>query len=309
MSFNKCASNLVEHFGRQRPLRAGSLIVTLFGDAIAPRGGSVWLGSLIRVLDAFGVNQRLVRTSVFRLSQDGWYSATQVGRRSYYSLTETGRRRFESATRRIYRPPLDGWDESWSMVILSGGNGERREQLRKELAWLGYGAFNAGVMVHPAPDLEASNAVLRDLQAETEVVQMDARVTARNSPRKLDALVRQCWHLDALESKYKEFLQRFRPVYRATRAARRIDEKCALQVRTLLIHEYRKVLLRDPQLPVELLPSNWAGTASYQLCRNLYTLIRPQSEQYLSDTLETAEGPLPVPERYFFERFGGLPGG
>ena len=36
-----------------------------FCDAILPRGGRVWLGSLIRLLEPLELNERLVRTSVF----------------------------------------------------------------------------------------------------------------------------------------------------------------------------------------------------------------------------------------------------
>ena len=32
---------LIERFQQRRPLRTGSLIITLFGDAIVPRGGAV----------------------------------------------------------------------------------------------------------------------------------------------------------------------------------------------------------------------------------------------------------------------------
>ena len=84
---------LIKRFQQQRPLRTGSLIITLFGDAIVPRGGTVWLGSLIELLAPMGVSQRLVRTSVFRLTREGWLMAEKVGRRSYYGLTGAGRRR------------------------------------------------------------------------------------------------------------------------------------------------------------------------------------------------------------------------
>ena len=43
------AAELVARFRRQRPLRGGSLIVTLFGDCIMPRGGTIALGSLIEL--------------------------------------------------------------------------------------------------------------------------------------------------------------------------------------------------------------------------------------------------------------------
>ena len=43
------------------PPRAKSLIVTVWGDALAPHGGGAWLGDLIRLLAPFTVNERLVR--------------------------------------------------------------------------------------------------------------------------------------------------------------------------------------------------------------------------------------------------------
>jgi len=77
-------------------------------------------------------------------------------------------------------------------------------------------------------------------------------------------------------------------------------------VRTLLIQEYRKVLLRDPQLPAELLPADWHGAAAYQLCRNLYRAVYGPADEHLSDIMETAEGPLPPPAASYFARFDGL---
>lgn len=76
--------------------------------------------------------------------------------------------------------------------------------------------------------------------------------------------------------------------------------------RTLLIHEYRKLLLRDPQLPEELLPGDWEGRAARQLCRNIYRLVQARGEEFLSSALETADGPLPEVGESFYRRFGGL---
>ena len=47
------AAELVARFRRQRPLRGGSLIVTMFGDSIMPRGGAIALGSLIALAAPF----------------------------------------------------------------------------------------------------------------------------------------------------------------------------------------------------------------------------------------------------------------
>ena len=90
-------------------LRAKSLIVTVLGDVIDAHGGGLWLGNLIELAAPFGINERLVRTSVLRLSREDWLSARQIGRRSYYELTEAGRQRIRDSGRRIYAGPRTVW--------------------------------------------------------------------------------------------------------------------------------------------------------------------------------------------------------
>ncbi len=306
MSLADQVAQLIRDFREQRPMRAGSLIITFYGDAIAPRGGTVWLGSLIRLMAAFGASHRLVRTSVFRLARDGWLSSRQIGRRSYYSLTEVGRRRFDAATRRIYSRPPQDWDGSWCLVIMPAGNTGTRETLRKELGWLGFGAFSTGVMAHPAPDMTALKGTLRELGAEHDVVTLRGQTLDGELPAALHGLVGSCWKLGELGDRYDSFLARFGPVMKSVRAARRLEPELCLQARILLIHEYRKILLRDPQLPTELLPAEWAGTAAYELCRELYCLTHAPAEKFLSRVLETEDGGVPEPAAYFYERFGGL---
>ncbi len=119
MSLESKVRSLIAEFQSRPSLRAGSLITTVFGDSIAPRGGVVWLGSLIQAMSEFGISERLVRTSVFRLAKDGWLHSNQIGRRSYYSLTAEGRERFEQATHRIYGEPAAHWDGKWCLLLLS----------------------------------------------------------------------------------------------------------------------------------------------------------------------------------------------
>src|SRR5882724_10219328 len=139
---------LLRHFRAQRPLRGGSLLITVFGDSIAPRGGAVTLGSLIRLAAPFGLTERLVRTSVARLARDGWLAAKRSGRRSEYRLTRTGTERFADATRRIYGESPRDWDGRWTLLVLPSG-GSRGTQVRGDLKWLGFGQLNPSLFAHP----------------------------------------------------------------------------------------------------------------------------------------------------------------
>jgi phenylacetic acid degradation operon negative regulatory protein len=304
MTIESASKSLVAEFRSRRTLRTGSLITTVFGDSIAPRGGTVWLGSLIAVMEEFGINERLVRTSVFRLVQDGWLQSRQVGRRSYYSLTEDGRERFERATHKIYGEPVTEWDGKWTTVLLNSIDSAKKDAVRKELSWLGFGALSPSVLAHPNPDMGGLDVATQRLEVADELIIMVGQ-TVRNEGS-MRRLAQASWNLDEIDERYANFVERFRPLFAAYGKDANVSLKSAFLVRTLLIQEYRKVLLRDPQLPAELLPADWHGTAAYQLCRNLYRAIYAQADGYLTETMETAEGPLPPPAATFGKRFGGL---
>jgi len=304
MTIESASKSLVAEFRSRRTLRTGSLITTVFGDSIAPRGGAVWLGSLITVMQEFGINERLVRTSVFRLVQDGWLQSTQIGRRSYYSLTEEGRERFEQATHKIYGEPASSWDGEWTTVLLSTIEGAQKDAVRKELGWLGFGALSPSVLAHPSPDMVDLDVTLQRLGVADKLVVMSGE-TVRNEAA-MRVLAQASWNLADIEERYASFVTRFRPLIAAQGKDANVSPKSAFVVRTLLIQEYRKVLLRDPQLPAELLPAGWHGTAAYQLCRNLYIAVHRQADIWLSEVVETAQGPLPPPDAAFMQRFGGL---
>ena len=304
MKVETACRRLVRNFSARPTLRSGSLITTVFGDAIAPRGGNVWLGSLIAVMADFGLSERLVRTSVFRLTRDGWLQAEQIGRRAYYSLSAEGRERFEEATHRIYAVPTGTWDGRWCLLLLSGLDTASKETARKEFGWLGFGQLSANVLAHPAPDLADIDSVSKRIRVGDALVVLEGQ-TVRNDEG-MRRLAQSGWNLADLNDRYEQFVRMFRPVMTAIGNSRKIDDKQAFIVRTLLIQEYRKVLLRDPLLPQEMLPSGWKGSAAYHLCRNLYLATHRGADHYLGEVMETTDGPLPPPGAAFWTRFGGL---
>ncbi len=302
----RCVDDLVREFRKTRPIRAGSLIITVYGDAIVPRGGTVWLGSLINLLAPLGLSQRLVRTSVFRLSKEGWLTARQIGRRSFYSIAEVKRSRFEKGFRRVYVKPHVDWDGTWCIVITSELESTVRDVLRKELTWLGFGTIAPGVMAHPMADRDSLMGTVQELGVQDGTIILRARRDPWSSEQPLKTLVKECWNLEQVAQDYRHFLDRFRPIWNALEGAMELEPEHCFLIRTLLIHDYRRMLLRDPQLPDELLPTDWVGTSARILCRNLYRLVYEPAEWHLSQVLQTADGPLPEVAPKFYERFGGL---
>ena len=59
-------------------LRVWSLAVTVFGDAIAPRGGSIAMADLSAILERLGAEPGAIRTAMSRLARDGIVSRTEL---------------------------------------------------------------------------------------------------------------------------------------------------------------------------------------------------------------------------------------
>lgn len=297
--------NILDNFQQRRPLRAGSLIITIYGDTLMPRGGEVWLGSLINILEPFGLNPRLTRTAVFRLTQDEWLSAKPIGRRSYYQVTETGRASFTQAFKRIYAHASPDWNGEWSIAMLTMLDNEERKNLRQKLSWLGYGQIGPQTMMHPSNNTTDVEKLLRKLDLQDKVMLISGLNDGDKVTPAMMEQIKACWDLKSLGEDYQQFLDLFRPLLQDISNQPLTDEQ-AFQARTLLIHEYRRIMLKDPFLPDELLCTHWNGRAARQLCANLYQLLWQSAERYISTQLETADGPLPPVNNKFMRRFGGL---
>jgi phenylacetic acid degradation operon negative regulatory protein len=291
---------LLAGFRRQRPLRSGSLLVTILGDAIAPRGGAVTLGSLIKLAGPFGLPERLVRTSVGRLAKDGWLTSRRAGRQSEYALTKHGRQRFAEATQRIYSEPPRDWDQRWTMLLLPVNSANHREKIREELRWLGFGQVTAGVLAHPSRSIEDTQDLLDEMGMKGRAIVLQAQSATLAQAREL---ISAGWDLAELASGYRRFVARFSGIYTLLRDGVQADPSQAFVIRTLLIHEYRKIHLRDPLLPHELLPPDWIGADAYDLCRQLYRRVFEKAEDYLSVNAARLNEPLVALTRENSERF------
>ena len=188
---HKAIDKWIAGFLKQHPPRAKSIVMTVFGDAIAPRGGTVWLGSLIALMDALKINDRLVRTSVFRLTEESWLHANRSGRRSQYSLTSQGAKRFARAHQRVYAPASSAWDGRWIFVIAPPAlsSSSDRNQLKKELLWEGFGLIAPGVFVHPGSKEAALSEILQRTDNADHVFVSTATSLADITSRPLTDLI------------------------------------------------------------------------------------------------------------------------
>ncbi len=293
------AEGLLDRFRARRPLRAGSIIVTVFGDAIAPHGGTVWTGSLLPLLAALGISETLARTALSRLAGDGLLMARRHGRRSDYSLTAEGQRKFEQATRRIYGPMPRAESGEWGVLSLQGLPPARRDEMRRKLSWLGFGDLSPSLQVHPRLDDKLMEAVSA-LNGGDILYLHGAAIGGGTVARRRD-FAAMCWDLDGLAGAYRRFHADYAPL--AADVVAVSDSLQALLLRLALIHDYRRIILKDPLLPQSFLPEDWPGYAVHEICAGLYRRLAPLAESWITANLSTATGPLPPPDGRFARRF------
>jgi phenylacetic acid degradation operon negative regulatory protein len=291
------------------PPRSKSLVMTVIGDAIAPHGGRAWLGSLIALLAPFGVTDRLLRTSVFRLAQEGWLVAKRDGRRSLYAIEAQALPRLDRANGRIYAAPGLHWDGRWTLLLAPNGSIDStlRAALRKELEWEGFAMLAPGVLAHPAPNVHSLDEILARTGAAGKVFLCASSELPGGASRPLRELVDDGWDLRPEIASYRLFLTAFAPLLGMLENEGAPAPATAFAIRTLLIHAYRRVQLHDPMLPVELLPDPWPGSDAYALAGAIYRLVAGAAEEHVLAVLRAEEPAAPAADSAYFARFGGLP--
>jgi phenylacetic acid degradation operon negative regulatory protein len=282
---------LLDRFHERTPIRAGSLIVTVFGDAVVPRGGVLSLTTLHEIMRAFRISDTLVRTALSRLVSEGWFERWKVGRNSYYRLTPQGHEAFAEATQRIYTDPPQNWHGSFDLLLLE--NAQDRSALRAELSAAGYGSLGPDLLLAAAASGGKTGPFLRLAASPADLP------TARR-------LVERAWPLADIESRYRRFIDTYAGILSALERGAGFTNLDALLVRILLIHDYRRAVLKDPLLPAQLLPRPWAGTAARALCSTIYRTVLPAAEHWIDTHAQNDVGPLPAVDRDFRQRFASL---
>lgn len=214
--------------------RVWSLMVTLFGDLAQESGSSIDGPDLSAIMAQMEVKPEAVRVALHRLRNDGWIASERLGRMGRHSLTPTSRIETLQASRRIYADP-DAQDGDWQLALLEDPSSVPRE----EMARLGF--------VPLLPRLYIGGA--------TAMPPQDVLHLAGGSP---PAWLHSQIAPLMLEAEYTALL----PVLRRAGTDLPKGSLSPLQVaviRCLIVHNWRRIVLRHPALPRALLRDDWIG--------------------------------------------------
>ncbi|MDN8331904.1 PaaX family transcriptional regulator C-terminal domain-containing protein, partial [Acinetobacter baumannii] len=296
MSMSAKIQQIIDSVVKNETLSGTSLISTIFGDSVLHRGGNISLASLIQLLELFGFNDRAVRTSVFRLVKNDWLCSDKIGRTSFYRITDSSRSTYLQAEQRIYNDQMKEWDHYWDLILMSSLDTENKALLKKELEWLGFANISTNLMAYPGCNRIELQRLLVDLNMSEQVVVFKAETLQlfNNSVDTIGRMLRTNWPIDELRQRYLQFLDIFREIgVLLMQENEQLEPVQAFQIRTLLIHYYRRILLKDPALPLELLPTDWPAISARTLSMNIYKKVFEPADEYFLSVAATAEGPMP----------------
>ena len=233
--------------------RVWSLLVTMFGDlALSP--DARLSGACVNALTAaIGIKPEATRVALHRLRKEGWIESHRTGRQSRYGLTPQGRHETERAWPRVYGPEPA---EAKVCLVLEGPAGVAGQEQpqdgsdRVQLAprtWLSSHATETlGLWSAPlsasaeVPHWVSSKLCPPDVQTASQV--FHARLTTVEAHDDLATLT--------------------------------VLQRTALRV--VIVHEWRRLVLRVPRFPERLFSAGWKGQACRAAVhRTLETLAAP----------------------------------
>ncbi|MGH8825660.1 MAG: PaaX family transcriptional regulator [Jiangellaceae bacterium] len=243
----------------ERAVQPRSLIVTIYGSYAREAGGWMSVASLIRLMDALGVDEPAVRSSTSRLKRRRILEAARVDGAAGYALSDQARAILAEGDRRIFARPTATLAAGWVLAVFSVPEAERakRHTLRSRLSWLGFGSVAPGVWIAPAHLADETTDVLARLGLLQYVDLFAAHPVAVDNLR---AEVARWWDLDRIQDSYAAYVRRWRPVAAAWARRRRVEVESAFADYVYTLNAWRRLPYLDPGLPSELLPTGWQGT-------------------------------------------------
>lgn len=230
--------------------RVWSLLVTMFGDlALAPQA-RLSGGTVNAITASIGIKPEATRVALHRLRKEDWIESHRTGRQTRYALTAHGRTQTTAAAPRVYSPaPTD----LHAYLVLENPSLPTDWPTDQDTA--------TTVQIGP-------KAVVTTASAKTDQHLQLVLTNKMELPR---------WISNKLcppdiQSASRDLSQRFKKVL----DDHALDKLTLLQrtaIRVVVVHEWRRLILRTPAFPETLLPDQWHGAECRTAFHKLLTRL------------------------------------
>lgn len=227
--------SVVKHLTNGQPPRVWSLLVTVFGELAQDRDSRI-SGLLLRHMSGqFGIKPEAMRVALHRLRKDGWIDSERSGRTSTYFLTAWGRSQSVQASPRIYEAHPAA-DRAW-LVMTNPSRPVKFDDFTG--AWI------------------SSNMLITSALPDAE----ELFVTSLNADTDLPGWMTNKVCDDATARKSRAFATALGATKQRLGAAPRLSILEVAAIRVLLVHSWRRIILKVPALPDFVFPETWHGAA------------------------------------------------
>ena len=228
-------------------IRVWSVVITIFGDAVVQRGGVVASSTLATLIAEMGVKPEAFRVAMSRLVKDGWIERSKKGRLSFYQLSKKGAAVFGPATQRIYAKEA-GSSEGWRLVIMQNAV----EDVPIDAITLGGRSYLT--------------------QAQEDV--SDGFVVSGPFENVPDWVKNRVGTQDV----YQGYCDLFALLKETS--PRNLAPLDAAVLRLLIVHQWRRLLLRHADLPLGFFPKGWQGEDCRTIVHQLLADLAPAADDW-----------------------------
>lgn len=215
--------------------RVWSLMISLFGDLVQREGTAIDGPVLSAMMALLDIRPEATRVALHRLRNDGWITSRKSGRISRHSLTEQGRAESAAASPRIYARPGHS-NGGWQLVLVEDADPQRNA----DLAQRGFTPVSPRVFIGPA-DAKAPEGALA-LPGDTAPDWLRAQVLPAD-----------------LTHAYATLADTLGDLTRALPEPAALTPLQIAVLRGLIVHNWRRLILKHPPLPAQLVPPDWPG--------------------------------------------------
>lgn len=209
-----------------------------------------------------------VRDAAARLVKAGAVDKIIRGRRAQFRLTANGQDQLLSQMKGL-REKKKVWDRIWRVVILTQV-GFNSRQLRRELKRLGYQKVERAVYITPFSVSEATKQLFLEpkWQNKAQVIESRRLIVGDNL-----RLARTLWQLDQQAQKYTDFVSLSDRLLRMARKNLVLLRQAKVGFKAVF-DRYFSLIMSDPGLPKQLLPSDWQNEEAKELFKRLVELTK-----------------------------------
>jgi len=235
------------------PLRVWSVLVTVFGDLAPhdPLDGP----TLSAIMGAIGIKPEATRVALHRLRSDGWIVSRKQGRTSLHSLTDQGQRDSAAASPRIYAAPDEMGRGAYALVTQ-----------------------DASAPLDPTLFAQIAPRVYLTADA-TPLPEGAMQMAPMDLPPWLGAQLESPSVRDAYKALHAVLMD-----IDAELCANHLTPLDVAVIRVMIVHAWRRLTLRHPDLPRASHSPDWRGHD----CRTLVTALLTRFQRPDLDMIKAA---------------------